>query len=139
MKVVADCIALSTKGNTDIVDITDDVISKLKNAKLKEGLVNISVLGSTCALTTCEYEPGLIQDLKKTFENLIPQHKGYSHDGAWDDGNAHSHLRASLVGSNLSVSFTDGKLYLGQWQQIIFVDFDNRPRSRKILLQFIGE
>jgi len=130
---------LSTKGNTDIVDITDDVISKLKNAKLKDGLVNISVLGSTCALTTCEYEPGLIQDLKKLFENLIPQHKKYEHDGAWDDDNAHSHLRASLVGSNLSVSFTYGKLYLGQWQQIIFVDFDNRPRNRKILLQFIGE
>jgi len=139
MKLINDYLSFSTKGNTDILDLTDEVASKLKKAKLKDGVVNISVIGSTCALTTCEYEPALIQDLKKMFEDLIPKHKGYAHDGTWQDGNAHSHLRASIVGPNLSVSFVDGQLYLGTWQQIVFIDFDNRPRRRKILLQFIGD
>lgn len=120
------------------MDITGEVTAKLTQAKFKDGIVNISVLGSTCAVTTCEYEPGLIQDLKNTFENLIPKHKGYSHDGTWQDGNAHSHLRSSIVGPNLTLSFVEGQLYLGTWQQIIFIDFDNRPRKRKVLLQFIG-
>lgn len=139
MKIISNYIILSTKGNTDILDITDEVDSGLTKAGLKNGIVNISVLGSTCAVTTCEYEPGLISDLKKVFENLIPNDKNYSHDDAWHDGNAHAHLRSSLVGPSLSISFIDAKLFLGTWQQIIFVDFDNRARKRKILLQFIGE
>ena len=120
MNHITDYINLSTQGNTDILDITGEVGSKLRNTKLKDGIVNISVLGSTSAVTTCEYEPGLIKDLKRTFENLIPKNKGYSHDAAWNDGNAHSHLRASIVGPSLSVSFVNGQLYLGTWQQIIF-------------------
>lgn len=130
---------MSTKSNTDILNITDEVDSRLIKTGFKNGIVNISVLGSTCAITTCEYEPGLVNDLKKAFENLIPEDKEYNHDGAWHDGNAHSHLRSSLVGPSLSVSFIDAKLFLGTWQQIIFIDFDNRARKRKILLQFIGE
>jgi len=139
MKIISDYIILSTRGNTDILDITDEVISRLTKVGLKNGIVNISVLGSTCAITTCEYEPGLISDLKKAFENLIPKDKNYGHDNAWHDGNAHSHLRSSLVGPSLSISFIDAKLFLGTWQQIIFIDFDNRARKRKILLQFLGE
>ena len=139
MKIVTDYINLSTKGNTDIIDITDEVVSKLRNAKLKNGTVNISVLGSTSAITTCEYEPALIQDLKNAFDKLIPRNKGYAHDNTWGDGNAHSHLRASIVGPSLTVSFVDSELYLGTWQQIIFIDFDNRSRRRKLHLQFIGE
>lgn len=139
MKIITDYINLSTKGNSDILDITDEVVSKLHNTKLKDGIVNISVLGSTCAITTCEFEPGVISDLKEAFENIIPKNKKYAHDGAWGDGNAHSHLRSSLVGPSLTVSFIDSKLYLGTWQQIIFLDFDNRSRKRKINLQFIGE
>lgn len=139
MKIITDYISLSTKGNTDILDITDEVVSKLRKIKLKNGIVNISVFGSTCAITTCEYEPGLIKDLKAIFENLIPRGKGYAHDDTWGDGNAHSHLRASIVGPSLTVSFVDAQLYLGTWQQIIFIDFDNRSRKRKILLQFMGE
>lgn len=139
MTVISKYINFSTKGNTDILDITDEVAAVLKKAKLKDGIVNISVLGSTCAITTCEYEPGLVQDLKKAFQDIVPKHKGYSHDDAWQDGNAHSHLRSSIVGPSLSVSFIDGQLYLGTWQQIVFIDFDNRPRRRKVLLQFIGD
>jgi len=139
MKIISDYITLSTKGNTDIQDVTGEVDSRLAKTRLKNGIVNISVLGSTCAVTTCEYEPGLINDLKQMFENLIPKDKDYNHDGAWHDGNAHSHLRSSLVGPSLSISFIDGKLFLGTWQQIIFIDFDNRARKRKILLQFTGE
>jgi secondary thiamine-phosphate synthase enzyme len=139
MKQTTSYISLSTKGNIDILDITDEVISKLRQSKLKDGIVNISVLGSTSALTTCEFEAGLIKDLKDVFQRLIPKNKGYAHDGTWADGNAHSHLRASIVGPSLTISFIDGQLYLGTWQQIIFIDFDNRPRKRKLLLQFIGE
>jgi secondary thiamine-phosphate synthase enzyme len=139
MKLISDYLTFSTKGNADILDITNEVADKLNQAKLKDGIVNISVLGSTCAVATCEYEPGLIEDLKNTFENLIPEHKGYSHDGTAKDGNAHSHLRSSIVGPSLTISFVNGQLYLGTWQQIIFIDFDNRPRKRKVLLQFIGE
>ena len=106
-------IQLSTAGDTDIIDITDQVQAKVDAAKMKSGLVNVHVLGSTGALTTCEYEPGLIQDLKETFERLIPQGKNYHHDNAWHDGNGHSHLRASLVGPSLSVPFQNKKLLLG--------------------------
>jgi secondary thiamine-phosphate synthase enzyme len=97
------------------------------------------VPGSTGAVTTCEYEPGLIEDLKELFERLIPQSKKYAHDARWGDGNGFSHVRASLAGPSLSVPFENGKLILGTWQQIIFIDFDSRPRSRTLKIQYIGE
>lgn len=139
MSVVTKSISLSTKGNTDIIDITDKVNHNLLQTKLKEGIVVITVIGSTAGLTTCEYEPGLIKDLKSIFEKIIPEHKGYAHNGSWAEGNAHSHLRASLLGSTLTIPFEAGSLCLGTWQQIIFIDFDNRSRQRKIILKFIGE
>lgn len=138
MVVVSEFIQLSTKGNADVVDITPRVSEILQAGKIKSGIVNISVIGSTGALTTCEYEPGLVQDISDIFDKLIPP-AHYNHDQAWGDGNGHSHLRSSLVGPSLTIPFKDKELILGTWQQIIFIDFDNRPRQRKLILQFLGE
>lgn len=139
MSVVTKTISLSTKGNTDIIDITDKVIKALSETKLKDGIVNISVVGSTAGITTCENELGLISDLKRIIEELIPKNKGYTHNGSWGEGNAHSHLRASLFGTSVTFPFITGELSLGTWQQIIFIDFDTRARQRKLILQFLGE
>ena len=138
MAVVSEYLNLSTQGNTDILDITEDVQAALEKTKFKRGIVTISVIGATGALTTCEFEPGLVADLKEFFQKLVPQ-GSYHHDQAWGDGNGYSHLRASLVGPSLTIPFDKDKLVLGTWQQIIFIDFDNRARKRKIVLQFIGE
>jgi len=139
MSVMTRYLELSTKGHSDIIDITPQVAESLKSSKLKNGIVNINVCGSTAALTTCEYEPGLVQDLKEFFEKLIPQGKRYHHDDTWHDGNGHAHLRASLVGPSVTIPFHQGSLALGTWQQIIFIDFDNRPRKRQLTLQCVGE
>lgn len=138
MPVVTEYIEVSTKGNAHVLDITPAVENKMKKLSLKDGIVNISVCGSTGALTTCEYEPGLVQDIKDFFDKLIPAGP-YQHDQTWGDGNGHSHLRASLVGPSVTFPFKNKSLMLGTWQQIIFIDFDNRSRSRKIILQFVGE
>lgn len=138
MAVVTEYIDLSTKGNADVIDITPEVASRLKELKIKDGIVNINVIGSTGALTTCEFEPGLVQDISDIFDKLIPA-GNYNHDQAWGDGNGHSHLRSSLVGPSLTMPFNGGELVLGTWQQIIFIDFDNRARKRKIICQFLGE
>lgn len=138
MNVVTKTISFSTRGNTDIIDITDRVNEALIESKLKEGLATISVIGSTGGLATCEYEPGLISDLKRVIEELIPKNKSYAHDRGWGGGNAHSHLRASLFGPSLTFPFVNGELLLGTWQQIIFIDFDTRARQRKVILQFLG-
>ena len=139
MSVISGTISLSTKGDCDIVDVTPQVVEQLEQSGLKNGIATVSVIGSTGALTTCEFEPGLVRDIKETFNKLVPQGKRYHHDDAWGDGNGHAHLRASLVGPSLTTPFQDGKFVLGTWQQIIFIDFDNRPRQRKIAVQFLGE
>lgn len=139
MKVISEYLNLSTKGEIDIINITDKIEGILKKSKLRNGIVNISSMGSTAGITTCEDEPGLLSDLKDVIEKLIPRHKGYQHDQTLDNGNAHSHLRSSLFGSTLTVPFTNAELKLGTWQQIVFIEFDNRPRQRKITLQFLGE
>ena len=138
MSVVTGYIKLSTRGNADSIDITPRVAEELSASGLRAGIVNISVCGSTGALTTCEYEPGLVQDIKDVFNKLIPPGE-YHHDQTWHDGNGHSHLRASLVGPSLALPFIDGALALGTWQQIIFIDFDSRGRSRKLIVQIVGE
>ncbi len=138
MAVFTSQIHLNTKGNTDIIDLTGRIQEAVKSSKLKEGLLTVSVIGSTAAVTTIEYEPALTGDLKDFFERLIPSDRGYAHDATWGDANGHSHLRASLLGASLSIPISDGKACLGTWQQIILVDFDNRPRSRELVLQFIG-
>jgi secondary thiamine-phosphate synthase enzyme len=131
-------IRLSTEGNAEVIDITHDVAQRLKTSKMKKGIVNVSVIGSTGAVTTCEFEPGLVEDIGQIFDKLIPAGR-YNHDRAWGDGNGHSHLRSSVVGPSLTVPFDPKGLILGTWQQIIFIDFDNRPRDRKIAVTCIGE
>jgi secondary thiamine-phosphate synthase enzyme len=138
MPVLTEYLKLSTKGNCQVIDITPDVSARLKKLAIKDGIVTASVLGSTGGITTCEYEPGLVKDIKELFDRLIPGGE-YHHDATWHDGNGHSHLRASLLGPSLTVPFKDRELLLGTWQQIIFVDFDNRSREREIILQFLGE
>jgi len=138
MTVITEYIGCSTKGNADVVDLTPEINARLKKIKIKSGTVTISIIGSTGAVTTIEYEPGLVKDIKEIFDQLIPAGH-YNHDQAWGDGNGHSHLRSTLVGPSLTMPFCDKKLILGTWQQIIFIDFDNRPRDRKIVLQILGE
>ena len=139
MPVAAKKIKINTKGNTDIIDITSKVQDSLSDAKIKNGILTVFVQGSTGGLTTVEYEPGLVQDLEAFFEKIAPKSGHYEHNVRWHDGNGYSHVRASLLGPSLAVPFIDKKLQLGQWQQIIFIDFDNRSRSREMLIQIMGE
>jgi len=139
MPVITKKIKLNTKGNTDIIDITSKVQDALSDTKIKNGALTVFVQGSTGGLTTVEYEPGLVQDLEAFFEKIVPKSGHYEHNVRWHDGNGYAHVRASLLGPSLAVPFIDKKLQLGKWQQIIFIDFDNRPRSREILVQIMGE
>ncbi|HWP83519.1 MAG TPA: secondary thiamine-phosphate synthase enzyme YjbQ [Bacteroidota bacterium] len=138
MEVITESLSISTKGNADIVDITDRVDACLSKHSLREGNVTVFVSGSTAAVTTTEYEPGLLKDIPAAFERIAPQSARYAHDDTWHDGNGHSHVRAALLGPSLTVPFSKGKLLLGTWQQIVLVDFDNRPRRRDIVIQLIG-
>jgi secondary thiamine-phosphate synthase enzyme len=139
MQIVTDrSIRLQTGGNGDMIDITRDVQEVINEHGFREGNALIFVSGSTAALTTIEYEPGLQKDYPQFFEKIIPSNVSYNHDQTWGDGNGHSHLRASLQGPSLQVPFADGKLLLGTWQQIILLDFDNRSRNRNIIVQLTG-
>jgi len=128
-----------TQGHCDIIDITAKVQEQLERQPIRSGLATLFVSGSTAALTTIEYEPGLIQDLKEFVEKLIPSNRRYHHDDRWGDDNGFSHLRASLLGPSLQVPIEEGHLLLGTWQQIVLLDFDNRPRTREIMVQIMGE
>lgn len=128
----------TTQGFCDIIDITAKVSAQVRDAEIKDGLVLLFVTGSTAALTTIEHEPGLVQDLKELVEKLIPSDRRYHHDDRWGDDNGFSHLRASLFGPSLQIPVAQGRLVLGTWQQIILLDFDNRPRTREIVVQLIG-
>ena len=139
MKVVNKYISLKSKGRCDIIDITPQVHKALSEADMQDGTVTVFVQGSTGGLTTVEYERGLIKDLEDLFERIAPSNVSYAHDSTWGDGNGHSHVRASALGASLTVPFIKGALTLGTWQQIVFIDFDNRPRSRKLLVQFMGQ
>ncbi len=139
MPVVSSTINLSTRGDADIKDITGDVSTVVANSGLKSGTVTIFCPSSTSALTTLEYESGCLKDLRRLFDEIIDPKRHYDHNARWGDGNGHSHVRAALLGPSLTVPFVNGRLSLGTWQQIIFVDFDNRPRRRKLVTQIIGE
>ena len=139
MHVKTFSFSINTKGYNDIIDVTSNVHSLLSDSGLKEGSVLIFVPGSTAGVTTIEHEPGLLQDYPEFFEKIIPSNIVYQHDETWHDGNGFSHVRAALQGASLTVPFADSNLLLGTWQQIIIVDFDNKPRSRKIVVQFNGE
>ncbi len=137
--VVTKRISLRTQGNTDIADITPEVERAVRDSGLSCGTATVFVSGSTAGITTIEYEPGLVADLKRMWEQIVPSDIPYSHDARWGDGNGYSHVRASLLGASLAVPFSDSKLLLGTWQQIVLVDFDIRPRSRQIVVQIVGE
>jgi len=130
---------LKTKGFTDILDITDDVASILEESKINSGTLTVFVVGSTAGLTTIEYEDGALLDLKDAFDRIAPMDVDYSHNQRWGDGNGFSHIRASILGPSLSVPFYGRSLKLGTWQQIVLIDFDNRPRERDIIVSVQGE
>ena len=138
MSVITEKLHFSTKGNAQVIDVTGDVVEKLAGSGISDGIVTVSVIGSTGAMTTCEYEPGLVKDIPELMDKLIPQGP-YHHDQTWHDGNGHSHLRASLMGPSVTIPFAKGRLLLGTWQQIVFIDFDARGRQRELVVQIIGE
>ena len=137
--VVTKQISLQTKGNCDIIDITPQVEQQLAETDINNGTATLFVAGSTAGISTIEFESGLLSDFQSMWERNIPQNIPYDHDRRWGDGNGHSHIRASLLGASLVVPFNDKRLTLGTWQQIVLVDFDNRPRSRQIILQIMGD
>jgi len=139
MEIETHSINISTNGNCDIIDITEKVSEIIHKAGFQEGNILVFAGGSTAGITTIEYEPGLLKDYPNFFEKLIPSNNNYEHNNTWHDGNGHSHVRAALQGASLTVPFKDERLLLGTWQQIIFVDFDNRARSRKVVVQVTGK
>ena len=139
MTVKTGSISLSTNSETDIHDITSAIANVVSTSGLKAGTVTVFCPSSTSALTTIEYESGAVSDLKRLFEEIIPQEREYAHNARWHDGNGHSHVRAALLGPSLTIPFVEGQLTLGTWQQVIYVDFDNKPRRRELVLQMIGE
>ena len=139
MTVQTKLVELSTAGNADIVDITTAVANAVKESAVLNGIVSIFSPSATSALTTIEYESGCIDDLQRLFNEIADPGRHYAHNARWGDGNGHSHVRAALLGPSLTVPFVDGVLTLGTWQQIIFVDFDNRSRRRRLVAQIIGE
>ncbi len=132
-------ISLQTKGNCDIIDITPQVEQQVTESDIDSGTATLFVAGSTAGITTIEFESGLLSDFKGMWERNIPRDIPYGHDRRWGDGNGYSHVRASLLGASLVVPFNNKRLTLGTWQQIVVVDFDNRPRSREIILQIMGD
>jgi secondary thiamine-phosphate synthase enzyme len=137
--VVTKRIALETRGNGDTQDITQAVARAVGESGAKSGVVTLFCPGSTSALTTIEFEPGVVGDLQQVFDEVAPRDRTYRHNERWGDGNGHSHVRASLLGPSLAVPFVDGVLTLGTWQQIVHVDFDVRPRRRDVIAQILGE
>ncbi|UCD20066.1 MAG: YjbQ family protein [candidate division WOR-3 bacterium] len=139
MKIINEKICVQTHGPGDLVNITDEIAAHLDATKLKTGNVIIFHIGSTAAITTFEYEPGMIQDMQELYEQIVPSDKHYHHDETWGDANGFSHLRAALQGPSLTIPFLNGKLVLGTWQQVVLAEFDNKPRKRQVAIQFIGE
>lgn len=137
--VVNHTIQLRTRGNGDVHDITAEVAEAVRASGLNDGIVTVFVQGSTGAVSTVEYEPGLVADLRDYFDRAVPPDIPYQHDRRWHDGNGHSHVRATLLGPSLTVPFVKGSPTLGTWQQIIFVDFDVRSRTRTLVVQIMGE
>ena len=138
MSAHTDRLTFSTRGDTDVVDLTDDVRRVVADSRTRDGLVTVAAIGSTAAVTTMEHEPGGVQDLQHTLERLIPSGPDYEHNRRNHDSNAHAHLRAALIGPSVAIPVVDGGLALGTWQQIVFLDFDDRPRSRTVVVQVVG-
>lgn len=139
LKVYTGYIELTTKGDIDIIDITEELTSQLKESKIYDGILNVFVSGATGAVATVEYEKELLKDTKNLFRELVKENKTYYHDTTHLHGNAVSHLRATLIGPSLTIPITEGSLQLGVWQQVVFIEFDNRPRNRKLVVKIIGK
>ncbi len=139
IKLTTKSIEISTQGFTDIIDITPNLRHILKEENYQEGQMLVFIAGSTAALTTVEFEPGLEKDLKEMFEEWIPMNKRYHHNEAWHDGNGYAHVRSSMLKPSLTIPFSDAQLRLGTWQQVVFIDFDNRQRNRNLIVQLMGK
>ncbi|MDW0133999.1 MAG: secondary thiamine-phosphate synthase enzyme YjbQ [Nitrososphaeraceae archaeon] len=139
MKVVSDTIKLQTEGEGDMIDMTSQLSNIVKESKIKNGTVTIFVLGSTAAVTTIEYESGLIHDFPVMLSRIVPKGIEYEHDNTWHDGNGHSHVRSSLIGPSITIPIIHGKLTLGTWQQVVLLEMDTRSRNRTVILQIIGQ
>jgi len=139
MSIYSDTFTLETGGETDIIDITDHIEGILDKSNLSNGTATVFVGGSTAGITTIEFEAGLLQDLRDAYERLAPRNAYYAHNERWGDGNGFAHVRASMTRQDMSIPFIRKKLILGTWQQVILVDFDNRPRRREITVQIVGE
>lgn len=139
MTIATKIIQIRSKGEMDIINITEQVSAAINESNIENGIVTVFVSGSTAAVTTIEYEPGLVYDFPEMLSRVAPKGIQYKHDNTWHDGNGHSHVRASLIGPSLTVPVVHGKLSLGTWQQLVFLEFDTRSRNRNIILQLIGE
>ncbi len=139
MPAYRDKIKVKAKGYCSIHDITSDVVGIVEKSGLSQGICTVAVAGSTAAISTVEYEPGLLEDIPRLLEKIIPSNVSYEHDKTWGDANGFSHLRSFLIKTSLTVPFDSGQLDLGTWQQIILLDFDNRSRSRELIVQLVGE
>lgn len=139
MKFVTRQLTIRTNGNPDLRDLTPDLREILKAAGVRQGSLTVFVVGSTAGITTFEYEPGLVKDVRELYERLVPSGSRYAHDQTWGDANGFSHLRATLTGPSLVIPFETGELKLGTWQQVVLAEFDNRPRQREVVVQIIGE
>ncbi len=139
MQIISEELVLRTTVGTDIIDLTGQVQDQLNASRIVSGILVLFVPGSTGALTTIEYESGVLEDLKRVIEKLAPKDNHYEHDRRWGDGNGYSHVRAALMKPSLSIPIQKGRLSLGTWQQIVLLDFDNRPRDRRVLIQILGD
>jgi secondary thiamine-phosphate synthase enzyme len=139
MVVVTKELRIESRGENDVIDVTEEVQKAVREARLVSGLVTVFVPGSTAAVTTIEFEPGLVEDFPQMLERIAPKTREYEHQKTWNDYNGHSHVKAALVGPSLTVPFMDGSLVLGTWQQIVLLELDIRPRARRVVLQILGE
>jgi secondary thiamine-phosphate synthase enzyme len=139
MRVITKMVQLRSSIENDIIDVTEQISGALKENELQNGIITVFIAGSTAAVTTIEYEPGLRHDFPKMLSRIAPKDIQYQHDGTWHDGNGHSHVRASLIGPSLTVPFSNGDLVLGTWQQIVVIEMDTKPRKRTLTLQILGE
>ncbi|MCS6767371.1 MAG: secondary thiamine-phosphate synthase enzyme YjbQ [Candidatus Nitrosocaldus sp.] len=139
MPIITRVMSIRTKGEGDMLDISEHVSRAVKESGLRSGIVTLFVKGSTAALTTIEYEPGLLKDFPEMLERVAPRDIEYEHEKAWHDGNGHSHVRASLIGPSITIPFVDGRLTLGTWQQVVLIELDVRSRERSVVMQIIGE
>jgi secondary thiamine-phosphate synthase enzyme len=139
MTVINKVFTVKTQGYCDLINITEHVALILADSGVGAGVVTLFVIGSTAALTTFEYEPGVVRDMNELYEKLVPMKKGYHHDATWGDANGFSHARAALQGPSLAIPFEGGRMFLGTWQQIVLCDFDNQGRDRKIAVNIMGE